>query len=107
MFVSPVEAAQERQERHDREDKEAGEGVEGAPARLGDDQHQGEQHARRELERDADPERRAGGGGVAPGQEEEAGGEGERHRHVVAVGGDRPGGEYGDGVGRRPPPADA
>ena len=68
----PVEAAEERQERHDGEDEEAGEGVEGAPAGLRDDQHQRQQHARRELERHADAERGAGGGGVAP-REEEAG----------------------------------
>ena len=66
----PVEAAEERQERDDHEDEEAGEGVEDAPARLRDDQHQRQEHARRELECDADAERGAGGGGVAPGKEE-------------------------------------
>ena len=46
---------------------------------------------------------------LPPGEEQQAGRQRERHRHVVAVGGDRAGGEDGHGVGaggpERPPDA--
>ncbi len=69
--ADPLEAREVRHEGDGGEDHEGGEGVGRAPPPLGDDEHQGQQQAGRELERDADAQRRAGGDGETPGEEEE------------------------------------